>query len=492
MSTVSIGSRFRWNPSGIAVFLAGAAVLGAGILRTEPVTLLFGGAITALVLYTTLAGSLVTALTARRLRRQGVQVDLALDPDEVYSGESLRVVGTLGAGMTGVPGFLWYITAALDGPGGRRLLLDTPVRPRRSARVREELAGVLRGHYRCETGSLRMRDLLGLTHGAVTFPLHLEAWVRPVLEAPPIPSTRGADAGGERLVTPIRRRTDELLETRRYVPGDDIRRVNWKMYARWGELLVRIGEEVPPPQGAHHCILYLGAPGVDADGAEGPDGPADPDGRSGDGAARRGGVSGLPHRGAAEASALLCDHLITLYGGYCTALHQLGVTVTAEIVGSGEPLRVDASQEGEFERRLAAVWWHREASAPAEPPYRQVTLFAAPGAAGLSAYLAALDRSRVSIDVVIVAPAVAEATPGTAAAPSAGTDAAAPAGPEALPPDGLRNRVGPGNLLRRSLFVNAGRRDGAATWAARVRRTAEDLRSELPRGSTGVRRVQVV
>ncbi len=481
MSTVSIGSRFRWNPSGIAVFLAGAAVLGAGILRTEPVTLLFGGAITALVLYTTLAGSLVTALTARRLRRQGAQVDLALDPDEVYSGESLRVVGTLGAGMPGMPGFLWYITAALDGPGGRRLLLDTPVRPRRSARVREELAGVLRGHYRCETGSLRMRDLLGLTHGAVTFPLHLEAWVRPVLEAPPIPSTRGADSGGERLVTPIRRRTDELLETRRYVPGDDIRRINWKMYARWGELLVRIGEEVPPPQGAHHCILYLGAPGVDAAGRTGP---AGPDGRRGDGAA----------------SALLCDRLITLYGGYCTALHRLGVTVTAEIVGSGEPLRVDASQEGEFERRLAAVWWHGEVSAPAEPPYRQVTLFAAPGAAGLSEYLAGLERSRVSIDVVIVAPALVEAVPGATVVQSAaastastgavavGREAAAPAGL----PEGPRNREGPGALLRRSLFVNAGRRDDGAAWAARVRRTAEDLRSELPRGSTGVRRVQVV
>ncbi|MFW5785750.1 MAG: DUF58 domain-containing protein [bacterium] len=482
MSTVSIGSRFRWNPSGIAVFLAGIAVLGAGILRTEPVTLLFGGALTALVLYTTLAGSLTTAVTARRLRRQGVQVELALDPDEVYSGESLRLAGTLHARMLGMPGFLFYVVAVLEGPGGRRLFVDAPIRLRRSARIDEELGGVRRGHYLCETGSFRIRDLLGLTHGVVSFPLHLEGWVRPAFEAPPIPFTRGADSGGERLVTPIRRRTDELLETRRYVPGDDIRRVNWKMYARWGELLVRIGEEAPPPQGAHHCILLLGAPG----------------------AASIGDGSGVPEGGrrAAEASALLCDRLVALFGGYCTALHQLGVTVTAEISGGAEALRIEASQEREFERRLSGVWWHREATPPAEPPYRQVTLFAAPGAAGLSEHLAALGRSRVLVDVVMVVPVASDPESGAAGAGAAGP-AETPAGtvtragtePQSVPTglSGEARRERPaGAVLRRVLFVRGGRRSDGTAWASQIRRMGEESRNELPRRSHGVRRVEVV
>jgi uncharacterized protein (DUF58 family) len=43
-------------------------------------------------------------------------------------------------------------------------------------------------------------------------------------------------------------RTDDLIDHRPYIPGDDPRRINWKLYSHGGELFVREGEREPPPR----------------------------------------------------------------------------------------------------------------------------------------------------------------------------------------------------------------------------------------------------
>ena len=44
------------------------------------------------------------------------------------------------------------------------------------------------------------------------------------------------------------RRTDNLIDHRPYIPGDDPRRINWKLYGHGGGLFVRDGEREPPAQ----------------------------------------------------------------------------------------------------------------------------------------------------------------------------------------------------------------------------------------------------
>ena len=62
--------------------------------------------------------------------------------------------------------------------------------------------------------------------------------------------------GTEERNEPHYRKTDELTDHRPYVPGDDPRRINWKLYshAHLGELFVREGEPEPPP---HSRLLIL-------------------------------------------------------------------------------------------------------------------------------------------------------------------------------------------------------------------------------------------
>jgi hypothetical protein len=49
-------------------------------------------------------------------------------------------------------------------------------------------------------------------------------------------------------------RTDNLIDHRPYIPGDDPRRINWKLYGHGGGLFVREGEREPPP---HSNLIIL-------------------------------------------------------------------------------------------------------------------------------------------------------------------------------------------------------------------------------------------
>ena len=65
---------------------------------------------------------------------------------------------------------------------------------------------------------------------------------------------RGAKAThGRKRIT-----SDEFLEIRPYIPGDDPRRLSWKHYAQLGDLMIRTGEPSPPPANELVCIVDSG------------------------------------------------------------------------------------------------------------------------------------------------------------------------------------------------------------------------------------------
>lgn len=77
---------------------------------------------------------------------------------------------------------------------------------------------------------------------------------RTVSVPPSVAPIEGADIPGRpdsETATAPRRREDaeERLERRTYIRGDDPRRLDWKLYARTGEMLVRVGEAGIPFKG---------------------------------------------------------------------------------------------------------------------------------------------------------------------------------------------------------------------------------------------------
>jgi hypothetical protein len=75
---------------------------------------------------------------------------------------------------------------------------------------------------------------------------HLLALPHPAEEAIPLTLKSG---GTKERNEPHYRKNNELINHRPYVPGDDPRRINWKLYSHVpsGELFVREGESEPPP-----------------------------------------------------------------------------------------------------------------------------------------------------------------------------------------------------------------------------------------------------
>lgn len=113
--------------------------------------------------------------------------------------------------------------------------------------------------------TLHVRDFLGLAEGTVDLPGEERLVVWPEPGELPLNEPR-ASGEGEVLPTRRRQRSEELLEVRKYYPGDDFRRINWKVFAHMNELFVRIGEENPPPEARFSLIfepsLPLSLPGA--------------------------------------------------------------------------------------------------------------------------------------------------------------------------------------------------------------------------------------
>lgn len=113
----------------------------------------------------------------------------------------------------------------------------------------------LRGAYRGEHDELVIRDVFGFFEVCARIPcgsgIRLSA--APSLgERQPLSTAR---TGGSRRRSDMRIiKTDDLVEQRPYVPGDDPRRINWKLYGHAGNLFVREEEREPPP---HNRLVLL-------------------------------------------------------------------------------------------------------------------------------------------------------------------------------------------------------------------------------------------
>jgi hypothetical protein len=226
-----------------------------------------------------------------------------------------------------------------------------------------------RGLYSLAAVRLVARDLLGFSSAPVPLPASGTLTVLPDVVETSV-AAAAAGAGGEhRIHTTLRHRSEELFETRRYVPGDDPRKINWKLFARWNELLVRIGEEVPPPRARLVCYLYTG-PGP-------------------------GGAPAMAERAL--------DAAVSAFAGICRYLSRRGVEVAYGFGGTALRGALGATSEREFLAELAGADWdegERPAPAAFSPGGARlpVLLVAPEGAAGVEDFAGGLEGHTLVAD----------------------------------------------------------------------------------------------
>jgi uncharacterized protein (DUF58 family) len=247
---------------GIAVLLIIVLALTAAAIRQELALALAGAVFLALWVYC-LAMTLLLALIHRRRARRAVirisprEVSAGGRAEAVYSEGSFENQGDAFVGrIIPLPGILIRCRLLLATKDGRHIHYD--FKPAGSSALKAEHFFTVekRGAYYSAYDEFAVFDILGFFRFAYRLPVgdnaRLLASPR-VLDEPPPANARA----GESTLHPefSIQRTDNLTDNRPYVPGDDPRRINWKLYSHGGGLFVREGEFEPPPQS--NIIIFI-------------------------------------------------------------------------------------------------------------------------------------------------------------------------------------------------------------------------------------------
>jgi uncharacterized protein (DUF58 family) len=239
---------------GLFLLILSVLALGAGNLRKELVLFLIGGTFAVVVAYCFGGALLLGGLHAKRARLlssrmlntnvpAGENAELLLDRGKAGPGRFFRL-----------PGFLvryGILLATKDGREIRRLFDPDGKTGGFSFPVPE------RGAYYGRADRLFIGDVLGLFRYSLPLPRDESPRILALPRAAAECIPAGVESGGDSRRQDLRYRpADNLIDHRPYVPGDDPRRINWKLYghAPSGELFVREGEREPPP---HSRLLLL-------------------------------------------------------------------------------------------------------------------------------------------------------------------------------------------------------------------------------------------
>ncbi|MDR0589586.1 MAG: DUF58 domain-containing protein [Spirochaetaceae bacterium] len=237
---------------GLAVGIVALSALVVGSLRKELVLTLMNSVYIAVLAYSFL-GVLILA-GAHKKNAQALSVRMAarnIRPGN--QGELLLTRNGSGGGrFFRFPGILIRYELRLFTRDGRiiRHVFDPDIfEEERFFPVRE------RGAYYSTQDRFIITDCLGFFR--VFFPIPQDGSPRllalPAPAGEPIPVYIQSGGNSQRTERTFQR-TDDLTDHRPYVPGDDPRRINWKLYGHGGDLFVREGEPEPPP---HSRLVIL-------------------------------------------------------------------------------------------------------------------------------------------------------------------------------------------------------------------------------------------
>lgn len=259
---MQVQMRIRITVHGALYALTGLLLLTAGLLRGELLSTALGGLLT---LYTGFA-ALAVGCTAFYWRHEEPSVNLT-ESSAAVSGEAA------GCGIIAVsPAAAVFPRCAVGAAASYTLSFSRTPDPAAEIAVRMDIPlyaartvyyaeSVPRGRYFYRQQYLAFKDLCGFFAVQLMQPRSVSRvyTVPPRLQpfesgSPPELSVRTVQD------VPQLERTAELYESRPYFPGDDPRKIHWKLYAHTGGLSIKLGAFEPPP--VKHVSIYIEAPRV--------------------------------------------------------------------------------------------------------------------------------------------------------------------------------------------------------------------------------------
>ncbi|MDR0878048.1 MAG: DUF58 domain-containing protein [Treponema sp.] len=235
----------------MGIFILLIIILGfiAGALRKELVLTLVAAVFLAAWAYCLVMPLVLSFIHHRR----GWTITARISPREIAVGDETLLTFPPAEKFFRIPGVLIRYRVNLTTLDDRRLLHDCD--PDFLQNRTDTFTVHDRGAYYSAYDELAIFDVLGFFRCSFRIPQDLSprllAGPGAAEEALPVTVRSG---GTEHHSESQYQRTDNLIDHRPYVPGDDPRRINWKLYSHDGELFVREGEREPPP---HSHLLIL-------------------------------------------------------------------------------------------------------------------------------------------------------------------------------------------------------------------------------------------
>lgn len=321
-----------------------------GILRIDLALLLWGGAFLLISVYALLGNHLARVIARNHFKKRPGTYDIFLPVKGLFPGTTARADIRIELPAFLLPGFIVYFSYILTWRNHRSIRLECRLTGRKSSRV-IEFAAEKRGDYHSDIALLIYWDVLGFTRGSI--PLNVEERVRVFPDSvPAADKIRRLEEGGEAIEFAKRRLlSEERMEVRKYYPGDDPRRLNWKVYAHLGELFLRVGEETPPPESRILVILD----------------------------------SNRPDGTTFKFSADYLDSIVEA----CTALMQVlllrGINIIFTAPGMSSPSVVSMEKYHELLSLLSGIWWNDRQERVQYPVKKniQAIIFSSPGSPAL-------------------------------------------------------------------------------------------------------------
>jgi hypothetical protein len=197
----------------------------------------------------------MTLLLALIHRKSAFTVSISLSPEKITAGEWTYVSYSHNRKIFQLPLVLVRCRLLLSTKDGRRITYDFKPEQKTGIERHEMFQAKKRGAYFSAFDEFAVFDILGFFRFAFRIPLENE--VRLLVSphaAPEAVPVRAKGGNSDRRDSAAIERTDDLIDHRPYVPGDDPRRINWKLYSHGSELFIRQGEREPPP---HSNITIL-------------------------------------------------------------------------------------------------------------------------------------------------------------------------------------------------------------------------------------------
>ena len=240
------GAVFPFSARGLAFVVMAAVLLAAGLARDDLAALFWGASFLLYALYAILASHFSMVLLRGKRNAEPDFLTVILPQQGMSPGDLAEAHVSARLPRALAPGFVVHFSLPLSWQERSIESVTCRLDPGRTEHP-IRFPAPWRGAYRCREATLEVRDVLGFTANRMGVPVDAALTVHPAVahgqawrilaegEAPSATTTR-------------RRRSEELLEVRKYYPGDDARRLNWKVFAHSRELFLRVGEETPPPE----------------------------------------------------------------------------------------------------------------------------------------------------------------------------------------------------------------------------------------------------